>query len=121
MIKPGHIHLPDSDDQLLSECRVDTFRSGGKGGQHANKTESAVRLVHLSSGLTVTCQEERSQYLNRQKCLKRLRELIKRHNYRPPKRKSTRPPGWVYEEKKKQKKIRSAKKLLRKNIQSELD
>ena len=66
------INIPDSDDLLLSECRIETFRSSGKGGQHANKTESAVRLTHIKSGIQVMCQDERSQYLNKIKCIKEL-------------------------------------------------
>ena len=45
------IYIPESDEALLSECKVETFRSSGKGGQHANKTESAVRLTHIKSGI----------------------------------------------------------------------
>ena len=46
----SYISIPESDDELLSECKIETFRSSGKGGQHANKTESAVRLTHIKSG-----------------------------------------------------------------------
>ena len=78
-----HIKIPNSNDALLSECEVETFRSGGKGGQHANKTESAVRLTHTKSGIKVTCQDERSQYLNKIKCLKELRVRIEKYNFKP--------------------------------------
>ena len=80
------IRLPESDDELLRECEVETFRSSGPGGQHVNKTESAVRLRHLPSGLTVTAQEERSQHRNKSICLQKLREKIGKLSYRAPKR-----------------------------------
>lgn len=83
--------IPDSDDDLLAECDVDTFRSGGKGGQHANKTESAVRLRHRPSGIVVTSQQERSQHRNKQLALDELRRRLIRLNHRPKRRKKTKP------------------------------
>lgn len=84
------IKLPESDEELLRECELQTFRSSGPGGQHVNKTESAVRLKHLRSGLVVTSQQERSQHRNKNLCLQKLRKKIERLNYRAPKRVPTR-------------------------------
>lgn len=86
------IILPESEEDLLRECEVDTFRSGGPGGQHVNKTESAVRLKHLPSGVVVTSQQERSQHRNKVLCLQRLRKKVAELNYRPAKRIPTRVP-----------------------------
>ncbi|HEY6122656.1 MAG TPA: peptide chain release factor-like protein [Pyrinomonadaceae bacterium] len=86
------ILLPDSDEDLLRECEVETFRSSGPGGQHVNKTESAVRLRHLPSGVVVTSKKERSQHSNKALCLQRLRKKVERLNYRPAKRILTRVP-----------------------------
>jgi len=86
------IKLPDSDDDLLRECEVETFRSSGPGGQHVNKTESAVRLRHLPSDIVVTSQQERSQHRNKAICLQKLREKVEKLNYRAPKRVPTRVP-----------------------------
>ena len=108
--KLSFIGIPDSDDILLSECKVETFRSSGKGGQHANKTESAVRLTHLKSGIQVTCQNERSQYLNKIQCLKELRVRIEKHNYIPPKRIPTKPTKGSVERRLSTKKHTSEKK-----------
>jgi protein subunit release factor B len=75
-----------SDEKLLAECEISTFRSSGKGGQHVQKTDSAVRLRHLPTGITVVSQAERSQYLNKQICLKKLKEKLARYFFRPKKR-----------------------------------
>ena len=70
---------------LLPFCDVDTFTAGGKGGQHQNKTESAVRLRHRPTGISVICRDERSQRLNKMRCLENLaRKLARRTEKKVP-------------------------------------
>ena len=65
-----------TDDQLLAQCAVDTYRASGPGGQKRNKTSSAVRLRHPPSGLLVIAEESRSQHENRARALRRLRQAF---------------------------------------------
>lgn len=110
------IILPASDDKLLDLCDVETFRASGSGGQHVNTTDSAVRLTYRPYRLVVTSQKERSQYLNKMECLKKLREKVERLNYRPPKRIPTRLPRSQKEEGLQKKRQHAEKKKLRKKV-----
>lgn len=89
------IVLPLLDDDLLAECKIDTYRASGSGGQHVNVTDSAVRLTHLPTGIIVTSQRERSQLLNKRDCLIKLRKLVEKLNYKKPHRFATRMPRSV--------------------------
>ena len=76
--------IPDAGDEINIEVkeedlRIDVYRSSGAGGQHVNKTESAVRMTHLPTGIVATCQNERSQQSNREACLRILKARLYEH------------------------------------------
>jgi protein subunit release factor A len=90
--RPAPFPVPDTDEALLAQCRVETFRSGGKGGQHQNTTDSGVRLVHEPTGVRATSRSDRSQHRNKAIALGRLRRKLEQRNERQAPRVATRVP-----------------------------
>ncbi|OQX08992.1 MAG: peptide chain release factor H [Desulfobacteraceae bacterium IS3] len=88
MFRPNHkrknwfvgvnfLNPPQEKDLKLNDVKIETMRSSGAGGQHVNKTESAVRVTHIATGIIAVAREERSQHLNRKLALSRLYEKLK--------------------------------------------
>src|SRR3954470_14562829 len=77
------------DEALLAQCEMQTHRGSGPGGQHRNKTDSAVRLVHRPTGVVAEGKDQRSQLSNIRAAVGRLREKLARRAYRPPPRRKT--------------------------------
>lgn len=86
MVRSGHKRknwyvdvsiIPEKEEvEDSADYRIEKFHCGGKGGQNVNKVETGIRVVHIPTGITVTSTEERSQYLNKQKALKRIQAVL---------------------------------------------
>ena len=111
--------VPESDEALLAQCRVETFRSGGKGGQHQNTTESGVRLVHEPTGVRAAARNERSQHRNRAIALERLRRKLEKLNARRAPRVPTAVPRAEKRRRLEAKRRRARVKALRREPPSE--
>jgi len=100
------------DDALLAQCEVEFVKGSGPGGQHRNKTETAVRLIHRPTGIRAQASERRSQGQNLGVALERLRALLAKHFAPPPKaRRPTRPSRGAKERRLKAKAVRSSVKV----------
>lgn len=106
-------------DILEREVEVEVFRASGPGGQHVNKTESALRLRHLPSGVVVTAQDSPSQHRNRDIAFERLIERLERLNYVPKKRVPTRPTRASKERRIEAKKREGARKQTRGRVRGD--
>jgi len=105
--------LPERLARLLRDCDVETYRASGPGGQHRNKTESAVRLTHRPSGLVRSATEHRSQYLNRVLALERLARALEARARKAPPRVRTEPTRASVERRLEGKRRRGARKRAR--------
>ena len=101
------------------EVEVEVFRASGPGGQHVNKTESALRLTHLPSGVVVMSQDSPSQYRNRETAFERLIERLKRLNHVPKKRVATKPSRAAKQRRIEAKKIRTVTKRTRSRVRGD--
>lgn len=110
------ILIPRSDDKLLAECIVETMRSSGKGGQHVNTTDSAVRLIHMPTGVSVKIQQARSQHQNKKIALEILRKKLEKLNKVKKPRVKTKIPKSVKEKNLEKKKKHSLLKKSRSRI-----
>jgi protein subunit release factor B len=106
--------IPEDPKHLERDCDLSFFRASGPGGQHRNKTETAVRVIHRPTGIVASATEERSQSRNREAALERLREKLVRKLAPKKPRKKTRVPGAARRARLDQKLRVAEKKKLRK-------
>lgn len=112
---PATLPPPYSLDRavLETEVRLDTYRASGPGGQHVNKTNSAIRLTHIPSGVVVIAQDSPSQFRNRETAFDRLIEKLAKKNHVPKKRLATKPSRAAREKRIVEKKTRAVVKTTR--------
>ncbi len=100
-------------ETLEREIEIDTYRASGPGGQHVNKTNSAIRFTHLPSGVVVIAQDSPSQFRNKEIAFERLIERLKKLNHVPKKRHATKPTRASQERRIEAKKTRATVKSVR--------
>lgn len=105
-----------TDEELARQCEVQVFRAKGPGGQGVNTTDSAVRMVHVPTGIAVTSRASRSQHQNRRVCLEKLKRIFERRAKPPKHRIKTKVPRAVWERRLSDKRHRSERKRLRRNV-----
>ncbi len=106
-------------ETLEREVELQAFRASGAGGQHVNRTESALRLVHPPSGVVVIAQDSRSQHRNHEIAFERLVERLRRLNHVPKKRVATRPSAGAKKRRIEEKKQRAGTKRLRGRVKGD--
>lgn len=99
--------------ELERDCEVDVFRATGPGGQCVNTTDSAVRMRHVPTGITVVSRESRSQFRNRQLCLQKIREQLAARAVPPKQRRATKPTKGSHQRRLAEKHLRSQVKQAR--------
>lgn len=111
----------ESMDELSKSCTFEAFHGHGPGGQGVNTADSAVRATHVPTGIVVVSRESRSQYRNRQLCLHKIQEELKRRSVPPSVRHATKPTHGSVMRRLETKRIRSHTKSLRGRIRGEQD
>ena len=115
----GSMPFSTQREQLEREVELQTYRAGGPGGQHRNKADTAVRIHHPPSGVTVTATERRSQSMNKELAFERLIERLEKLNFKPKKRRPTKPTRSAKARRVETKKRRGAIKKGRGKVQRE--
>lgn len=108
-----------SAEQIARDCEVQVFRAAGPGGQGVNTTDSAVRMRHVPTGITVVSRESRSQLQNKERCLQKIRETCRRRAVPPRPRKKTRVPASQRRRRLETKRSRGQLKQLRRRVEGE--
>lgn len=108
-----------SDDEIARACEVQVFHAHGPGGQGVNTSDSAVRMHHVPTGITVVSRESRSQYRNRQLCVAKLRDAFCRRARPPRVRKKTKAPASAKRRRLADKRMHAQKKAARRRVTGE--
>ena len=106
-------------DEIARDCEVQVFRATGPGGQGVNTTDSAVRMRHVPTGITVVSRESRSQLQNRERCVQKILETCRRRAVAPRPRKKTRVPASQRRRRLEAKRSRGQLKHLRRRVDEE--